>query len=291
MRLSVVIIFHNMRREAERTLYSFSTAYQRGITAAEYEVIAIDNNSSTPLDRASVERFGPNFSYHFHETESVSPVDAMNSGARMTRGDELAVVVDGARMASPGLLAQSLAARRLGPSTFVCALSWHLGPDIQPKSTQAGYDQAAEDALLAEADWQQDGYRLFDIATLAPSSGTGFFGDFPLECSWFCLSRERFLALGGFNPAFRTPGGGLCNHDFRNRVVQAPGIVPVKLLGEGVFHQVHGGIATNAPPDKRPLRAYHAEYEGINGVRFAPIPVPAPLYLGTLPPQARRFLQ
>ena len=290
MKLSVVVIFHNMRREARRTLFSFSAAYQRDVDARDYEVIAIDNASTEPLDPAEVAACGPNFRYHFHDTDSVSPVAAMNLGAKMAQGDALAVVVDGARMASPGLVAHSLAAMRMDPAAFVCALSWHLGPDIQPKSTQAGYDQAVEDALLAEAEWQSDGYRLFEISTLAPSSGKGFFGDFPLECSWFCMARDRFVAVGGFNPAFRTPGGGLCNHDFRNRVLQEPGIVPVKLLGEGVFHQVHGGIATNAPPDRRPLAAYHAEYEAINGTCFTPVPVETPLYVGTLPPQARRFL-
>lgn len=41
--LSVVVITHNMRREAERTLLSLSTAYQKGVEASEYEVIVIDN--------------------------------------------------------------------------------------------------------------------------------------------------------------------------------------------------------------------------------------------------------
>ena len=43
--LSVVVVFHNMRREAERTLHSLSRAYQRGVDDLDYEVIVIDNGS------------------------------------------------------------------------------------------------------------------------------------------------------------------------------------------------------------------------------------------------------
>ena len=191
---------------------------------------------------------------------------------------------------SAGTDQRTLQALRAEPDALVCALSWHLGPDVQPRSTQNGYDQAVEDALLETSGWREDGYQLFAISTLAPSSGTGFFGDFPLECSWVAVRRDRFLAMGGFDPAFQTAGGGFCNHDFRNRALQEPGIVPVKLLGEGVFHQVHGGIATNAPPAQRPLKAFHDEYTQIHGVRFAPVPVPDPIYVGVMPDVAKRFL-
>jgi hypothetical protein len=48
--LSVIVIFYNMRREAARTLLSLSTQYQQNLTADDYEVIAIDNGSTEPLD-------------------------------------------------------------------------------------------------------------------------------------------------------------------------------------------------------------------------------------------------
>lgn len=291
MKLSIVIITHNMRREAARTLYSLSPDHQAGVRADDYEVIVIDNGSSAPLDPESVKQFGPHFRYHYHETHSASPVDAVNLGAHMARGESLAIIVDGARMATPGIVRYTLSALRAEPDALVCALSWHLGPDVQPKSTQEGYDQAFEDAMLKKAGWREDGYQLFAISTLAPSSGTGFFGDFPLECSWVALERNRFHAMGGFDPRFQTAGGGLCNHDFRNRALQQPGIVPVKLLGEGVFHQVHGGIATNAPPAQRPLQAFHDEYTRIHGARFVPVDVVDPVYVGMMPAAARRFIQ
>ena len=49
------------------------------------------------------------------------------------------------------------------------------------------------------------------------------------------------------------------------------------LLGEGTFHQVHGGIATNA---KVPMRdVFQDEFENIRGVRYRP-PAVQPFYFG-----------
>lgn len=291
MKLSIVVITYNMQREARRTLYSLGPAYQRDVAAGDYEVIVIDNNSSAPLDPAMVAGFGPNFRYHFFETSSVSPVEAVNFGAQDARGQALAVIVDGARMASPGLIAQSLAALRAYPNAFVTALAWHLGPDIQPRSIQHGYDQAEEDRLLTTIDWKHDGYQLFAISTIAPSSKHGFLGDFPFECSWFCLPRAMFFELGGFNAEFQTPGGGFCNHEFRDRAVRHPELIPTVLLGEGVFHQVHGGAATNALPHQRPGKRFHAEYQQITGKPFVQHTPPETAFVGTLPEPARRFIQ
>ena len=290
MQLSIIIIFHNMRREAPRTLLSLSAAHQQGVNAADYEVIAIDNGSDVPLDAATVQGFGANFRYHYCDTSSVSPVEAVNLGAQLARGVGLALIVDGARMATPGVVANSLAALRGFPNAFVAALSWHLGPDIQPVTIQDGYNQEVEDRLIESIDWPEDGYRLFDIATLAPASRHGFLGGIPPECSWFCLPRQVFLDLGGFDPRFQTPGGGLCNHEFRNRALATQTLQPVALLGEGVFHQVHGGAATNAPPDRRPHKGFWAEYEALFGQPYVAIDSPQPLYLGTMPKAARRFL-
>ncbi len=289
-KLSIVVVFHDMRREARRTLLSLSPGYQKDVPKEAYEVIAIDNASSAPLDPEMVAGFGPNFRYHNFDTISASPVAAVNFGADMARGKALAVIVDGARMATPGLIRQTLAAYRAFEMPYVCALSWHLGPDIQPNTLQDGYDQTVEDRLIASVNWPEDGYCLFDIATLAPSSRPGFLGGAPTECSWFCMPRDEFIRKGGFNTAFQSPGGGQCNHEFRNRILSDAGFTPVVLLGEGVFHQFHGGAATNAPPGRRPHKDFAAEYEAIFG---APLHVATPMnlsYFGSMHTKARRFL-
>jgi glycosyltransferase involved in cell wall biosynthesis len=291
MKLSIVVIFYNMRREAERTLYSLSKAHQHDVDSLDYEVIAIDNASAKPLNDDMVKALGPNFRYHYYDTTSVSPVEAVNHGVALAKGDVVAVIVDGARMASPGLIAQSLAVLALAPEVFACGLAWHIGPDIQPRSIQHGYNQEVEDRLLDVVDWKRDGYQLFSISTIAPSSRNGFLGDLPPEVSWFCMSKVKFDALGGFNPAFQTPGGGLCNHEFRNRAVTDPEITSVVVLGEGVFHQAHGGAATGAMPKARPLRMFNEEYSRIVGKPFLPYPPVKTLYAGAVTAMARPYLQ
>ena len=290
MRLSIVVIFHNMTREAFRTLYSLSPAYQTGLVSEDYEVIAIDNGSAQPLDGDWVQSLGPQFSCHMFETLSASPVEAVNAGARMATGDLLAVIVDGARMASPGLIGQTQRAAALYEEPFVATLSWHLGPDVQNRSVLSGYGQAEEDRLLDSIAWPDNGYALFSISTLAQSSQPGFLGGIPIECSWFTMRRDAFLRIGGFDRRFQSPGGGLVNHDFRDRALCLDDVMPVVLLGEGMFHQFHGGVATNVAPDDHPIHEFRAEYDQIHGRHYRQIPSPAVVYFGTLPEAARRFL-
>ena len=49
-KVSVVVIIHNIEREAQRTLYSLSAAYQRHISPEDYEVLVIDNGSNPAFD-------------------------------------------------------------------------------------------------------------------------------------------------------------------------------------------------------------------------------------------------
>ena len=114
-----------MCREAERTLFTLSTAYQADVSNDDYEVIAIDNGSDQPLDSFFVQEFGPNFKYHFLKTDSVSPASAVNFGVDRAAGEFVAVIVDGARMVTPGLIRESLRALQTFPHPFVCALGWH----------------------------------------------------------------------------------------------------------------------------------------------------------------------
>jgi glycosyltransferase involved in cell wall biosynthesis len=288
--LSVVVIFHNMRREAQRTLLSLSTAYQQGVREADYEVIAIDNGSGQPLDRDMVESFGPHFRYHFHATDAVSPVAALNLGADMAGGRYVALIVDGARMTSPGLVQSTLAALRISQNPFLCSLSWHLGPDVQNRSMLQGYNQQVEDRMLEDVAWPADGYRLFEISTLAQSSLPGFLGGFPPECSWLSLERAAFERMGGYDPGFVSPGGGLVNQDIVTRAAAAGGFDFVVLLGEGVFHQIHGGVATNVKLSDHPIEGFQQEYTRLRGLRYTRPNIENVVYVGAMPAAARRFL-
>ena len=61
------------------------------------------------------------------------------------------------------------------------------------------------------------------------------------------------------------------------------------LLGEGSFHQVHGGVATNTPWASHPFDTFHAEYRAIRGCAYES-PTRQACYLGELPYQALPFL-
>ena len=88
------------------------------------------------------------------------------------------------------------------------------------------------------------GYRLFELSTLAGSSGRGWFG--PLgESNALFMQAALWAELGGLDEEFALPGGGLVNHDLLRRACELPGAELIVLLGEGTFHQIHGGAATS----------------------------------------------
>ncbi len=283
-RLSVVVASYNMARELPRTARSLSPAMQRGIAAEDYELIFVDNDSTARFDEAAIHAATPNASVHWLKGHGVSPVEAINFGLAKARGELVGVFIDGARMASPGLLSAAMLAARLHARPAIGTLGFHLGPDLQARSIQSGYDQAKEDELLAASGWGDDGYRLFDISVFAASSEQGWFV-VPAEANAVFMTASHWRDLGGYDAAFKTPGGGLANHDLWCRVCADPAAQIIMLLGEGTFHQVHGGIATNAAESRWPL--FHGEYVRIRGHDYA-MPSPAAWYFGTMRPALGR---
>jgi hypothetical protein len=286
--LTVVVNFYNMRREAERTLYSLSAEYQRGVSCEDYEVLAIDNGSSDPLDCAMAESFGKNFRYVHVETKSPSPAAALNRSVEGCRTSAVMILIDGARMLSPGVLKGAQRAFRAFDNPFVYTLGMHVGPGLQNETLMAGYDQVTEDEILASIDWRENGYRLFEVSSLAASSRRGFFSELA-ESNCFSLARREFLRVGGFDERFQTPGGGLGNLDFFNRASTDGGLEPVMLLGEASFHQFHGGVATNVPLKEHPWERFSEEYQDVKGVPYV-CSGRTCHFLGQLPPEAMRFL-
>lgn len=279
-----------MAREAPRTLHSLSGSYQRDIASQDYEVIVVDNGSPAPLGEAAVRACGANFQYRYVENAPPSPAAAVNLGVEMSRGEIVCIFIDGARLASPGLLSTALSGFALYPDPVVATLAWHLGPDVQQRSTLAGYDRAREDQLLEGIDWPAEGYRLFEISVFAASSREGFFVT-PAESNALFLRREAFHELGGYDPAFDLPGGGLVNLDFFGRALERGGSPLVVLLGEGTFHQIHGGASTGAPdPGVDRFQQFAEQYRRIRGKPYRVRHKPA-VYLGGLPPQALTHLE
>jgi tetratricopeptide (TPR) repeat protein len=292
--VSLVVVVYNMAREAPRTLYSLSAAYQRHIAADDYEVIVVDNGSRPPFNAEVVAGLAGNFRLIRMDPAHPSPARAANLGLAEARGKVVGMMIDGARMVTPGLVHFARHGARLYERAAVTALTWHLGFDMQGWAIEAGYDKDREDALLASIDWPQDGYRLFEIATLAGSSTDGWFIA-PAESNALFLRRETWNDLGGLDERFDAPGGGYVNADLWNRTLELPGVGQVILLGEGTFHQLHGGVATNATPQSlsQSLAQWAEQYEAIRGRPLRrPAPQSPPTYLGTLPrPALARFVR
>jgi hypothetical protein len=278
-KLSVVVIGYNMARELPRTIRSLSPAMQRDIDPGDYEVILIDNGSTQTFDEDELRRLLPGLVVHRLQNATVSPVRAINFGLSVARGDLVGVCIDGARIASPGLLSKALAASRLYERPVIGTISFHLGPEVQTESVKHGYSQAVEDELLARSGWEADGYRLFTISAFAASSSGGWF-ELPSESNAFFLRAEHWRALGGWDDGFVMPGGGLVNLDTWARVCADPTGEMIMLLGEATFHQVHGGVATNNL--NSPFALFHEEYSRLRGHAFER-PTRRPLYFGTLP--------
>jgi glycosyltransferase involved in cell wall biosynthesis len=283
--LSVVVVAHDMERELPRTLRSLGPGYQRGVGAEGYELIVVDNGSPVPIDEASVVGAGVRSRLAPVDDAPGSPARAANMGLELAEGELIGLMIDGARIASPGLLAHALLASRLAERPVIATLGWHLGPDTHMESGETGYDQAAEDRLLAESSWEEDGYRLFAVSSLAGSSRRGWLG--PLgESNALFMARPMWDELGGTDERFSLPGGGLVNHDLYRRACGLDRAQLVVLLGEGTFHQIHRGASTSRRVSRSEARA---EYERLRGHPYSP-PTNRPLYLGRMPATALSHL-
>jgi hypothetical protein len=282
--LSIVVNFYNNQREAANTLYSLSRAYQSNAQQIDFEVIAIDNGSARPLSAEFVCSFGPEFRYRYVDTSSPSPASALNAACRDARGTELLVIIDGAHILTPGVYGLALEAFAAFRSPFIAMAALHLGPKQQNVSMREGYNQTVEDKLLSGCGWKQNGYRLYDIAGSFADPGNGWFGNAD-EAGCFGLRREDFLAIGGFDEHFVTPGGGLVNLDLFQRAVAHQDWQYLMLLGEGSFHQFHGGVATNATLEEHPWDRFHEEYVRVRGKPYTRVER-RPYFFGPVPNEA-----
>jgi cephalosporin hydroxylase len=288
--LSVVVVFRNMRREATRTLHSLSRAYQQGVEDLDYEVIAVENGSEHDerLGDELVSSFGPEFRYiDVGDEATPSPAWAANRGMAVSNGRAIALMIDGAHLLTPGVLRNGMLGLSAYAPAVVTTKQWYVGPGQQPEAVAHGYDREVEDRLFERIDWPLDGYRLFEIGHFI-GERDWFDGDWESNCVF--MPRRLLDQVGGMDEAFSKPGGGFVNLDLFERMAASPDVTVVAILGEGSFHQVHGGTTTNAadPAERSELiGSYEQQYEELRGHRFR-VPSEPMHYVGMLRDSARR---
>jgi hypothetical protein len=276
-----------MVREAPRTIVSASPPYQQDIAADDIEVIVVENGSDKPLSQSYRQSLRRPFKILDMPSPRPSPVFAMNWAAREhATGDILMFAIDGARIFSDRLFTETLRAHASIDDAFVFTLAWHLGPKVQMISAGEGYDQKVEDRLIEQAGWPAKRDGLFDISVFAGSSAGGFFRPIA-ESNAFAIRRDLYERLGGYDERFTSPGAGLANLEMFHRYTTRPGARNVCLLGEGTFHQFHGGIATSG---RVKGDAFAREYEQIFGRPYVP-PQYETTYFGRARAAASKFLR
>lgn len=295
--LSVIVVAYNMQREIPRTLQSLSPGYQKQVDAGRYEVLVMDNGSLPPLGEGPIRSFGSNFLYHYLKDPPPSPARAINAGVRLARGRRLCIMIDGAHLVTPGVLRLAAATFRAFENPVVFTRYFYLGPGCQNDTVRAGYDQEREDALLQEINWPEHGYRLFEISAplRMPMEERGarmnWFNRM-IESNCLFLTKETFWEIDGCDERFDLPGGGFLNMDLCQQASRLDHTQVVQLMGEGSFHQVHGGITTNTTPEDRDAKVarYGDQYRRIRGRGFTVDPKEI-YYLGHLPTQHSKIHQ
>jgi len=288
MRLSIVVVVHDMPSTAMRSLYALSPAHQRDLEADAYEVVVVENGSRRPLDATRIAALPGHFRYLPNPHPSPSPAGAVNFGMAHATGDAVGLILDGARIATPRLLAFALRALATHPRAVVTTVGWALGRGAhRPRSTpEAPEADAAVDDILRTAGWPADAYRLFAHAR---PDGSGHQLGPAQESPALFTTAALWRELRGFDERFAQPGGGLVALDFYQRMIERADVEPILLVGEGTIHQPHGGISTDAPVGGEltsRILAWRDDYIAIKGhdLRFSDREV---TYFGTLPPPWR----
>ena len=264
--LSVVVVAYDMARELPRTLRSLAPDYQRGIAADDYEVVRRRQRVACARRRGAdrrVPRPDPR--------RTARPGTALTGAggqprARAGRGRARRAAhrrrphrVARPAGAGPPRRPSSRPARRRHPRAGTSGRSLHMdaaGPATTARPRTSSWlrstGRPTATGCSGSARWRRR----------PPGAGSDRWAR-ATRCS---SRRELWAELGGLDERFVLPGGGRVNHDLYRRACALDGAQLVVLLGEGTFHQTHGGAATSGRYAKADA---DAEYEALRGEPFA----------------------
>ncbi|HSC76575.1 MAG TPA: glycosyltransferase [Pseudomonadales bacterium] len=291
--LSIIVIVYNMPRQAMNTLLSLALPYQKNVAVDDYEVIVVENCSDHQLNAADVAALGPQFRYFLRDEKGVSPAPAVNFAFAQCRGNQIGLIIDGARMVTPRVIEYAMLGAKISQQALVMVPGYHLGEKDQKFHLQTGHSEELEIEKLTAMAWQDNGYRLFKWACWSSSNQRGYLQPMQ-ECSALFCSAENFRSIGGADERFDQPGGGSINLYLYRKLGMLPEIQLFVLPGEGSFHQFHGGITTQelAEDDVRKavLKSFDTRLEEIWGAPFKAL-TREPMLLGAVTHWAQPFLE
>jgi len=199
--ISVIMPTHNHAWELYFTLFSLEKQY--GIGHNEYEIIIVNTNPDDidTLDTAK----------HYHEKfknirliqvydEKASTIKAAcyggNLGARTyAKGDLLVLVVDSARIPTPGVLIKTRSEfEKWGENIVTTTVPYHF---LKHYSTPGFTVEECRKAFL-KTRWRQDIYHLFDYAAHTNISKSGIFN----ESCYLGITKKNFIKVNGYNEIF-----------------------------------------------------------------------------------------
>jgi len=289
--VSFVMVVYDMPAQAQNTVKSLLWDYQAGVSPRDYEVIIVENESKNPMSQDFVEALPDNFHYYLRKEDRPTPIYAVQFGASKAQGENICLMIDGARLLTPGVVKNILLGHRMHKSAVVTVPGYHIGSELQQEAVGNGYSIEEERAMMRSIAWPADGYRLFDIACFSGSCSRGIYMP-NSESNCMSIPREIWAQLDGCEPRFDMRGGGLVNLDLYKRACETSGITHVVLHGEGTFHQYHGGVTTGGQAREirdRFIQASKEQYRKIRGHDYAS-PRTNPVYLGTLTQQVQKFI-
>lgn len=288
--LSVIVIGYKMSRQLANTLFTLSTAYQRGVSEQDYEVIVVENASSDNFDESILPSLGNNFHFYRREETAQTPVPAINFAFEKCRGQAVGLMIDGARMVTPRVIEYALASQRLADNFLTVVPGYHLGDQAQHFNLSSGYDETVEKNLLDSTCWRTNGYELFTIADISGANPNGYLQPI-MECNCMFASMASFKKIGYADERFTLRGGGAINlHMFRSLGLLKENTYIV-LPGEGSFHQFHGGVTTSEYDGRnRENELHNTQLQNIWDGKFHSLRREAML-LGAVTPWAQDYLQ
>jgi hypothetical protein len=289
-KLSVVVVVYDMSRQAMNTLFSLSTTYQRNVDASDYEIIVVENSSQNNLDQTEVESLAGNYRYILRDEKKPTPIYAVNHGIEISNGENICLMIDGARLLTPRVIRYTLDAFAINSNALVAIPGYHIGKHDHKFNHINLHNEKSEQQLLDSINWQSDGYGIFDVSCFSGANTHGYLHPL-LESNCLSVSKESLLRYGGANEEFESPGGGAVNLDLYRGLCLDQTAQLFVVAGEGSFHQYHGGVTTMQRDDlDQLLNHFQDEYTAINGENYQAARR-EPTLIGAITSKALPYLQ